>query len=113
MLKKSCFSHLPTPATMSPSRPEAFKTASLPRDASFPMLRSRLESILNVAHSESKLSWQLGRVDSPRCVSCRLLAGDDWQDGPKRLAAEFRHQTRLHTRIGTGEETDNFHKRPF
>jgi len=29
-------------------------------DAPFPMLRSHLESILNVAHSENKLSWQLG-----------------------------------------------------
>jgi hypothetical protein len=30
------------------------------RDAPFPMRRSRLDSILNVAHSESKLPWQLG-----------------------------------------------------
>ena len=30
------------------------------RDAPFSMHRSRLESILNVAHSENKLSWQLG-----------------------------------------------------
>jgi hypothetical protein len=30
------------------------------RDAPFPMHRSRLETILNVAHSEKKLSWQLG-----------------------------------------------------
>jgi hypothetical protein len=29
-------------------------------DAPFLMRRSRLDSILNVAHSESKLPWQLG-----------------------------------------------------
>ena len=30
------------------------------QDAPFPMFRSHLESILNVAHSENKLSWHLG-----------------------------------------------------
>ncbi len=30
------------------------------RDAPFPRRRSRLVKILNVPHSENKLSWQLG-----------------------------------------------------
>jgi hypothetical protein len=51
LLKKPVFS---------PARPESAETASLPSDAPYPMLRSPLERILNVAHSENKLSWQLG-----------------------------------------------------
>ncbi len=50
----------PTLAATSPTHPESAETASLPSDAPYPMLRSPLESILNVAHSENKLSWQLG-----------------------------------------------------
>ena len=45
MLKKSAFFTRPTPAR---------------QDAPFPIFRSHLESILNVAHSVNKLSWQLG-----------------------------------------------------
>ena len=49
-----------TPAGISPSRPESAKTDSLPWDAPFPVLRSRLIEILNVPHSGNELSWQLG-----------------------------------------------------
>ena len=50
----------PARAATSPSYPEAAKTASLPRDAPFPMHRSRIVQILNVPQRENKLSWQLG-----------------------------------------------------
>jgi len=50
----------PTLAVSSPTHHESAEAASWPRDAPFPMHRSRPESILNVAHSEHKLSWQLG-----------------------------------------------------
>src|ERR1044072_3779686 len=53
MLKQTALLTRPTLAVISPSRPESAETDSSPRDAPFPMLRSHLESILNVARGYS------------------------------------------------------------
>ena len=59
-LKKPPFSPTPTPAATSPARPEAAKTASLPRDAPFPMHRSRIVQTLNVPHMGNELLGSSG-----------------------------------------------------
>jgi hypothetical protein len=72
--------HPPSPASISPARPESAKTASSSRDAPFPDLRSRLGEILNVPYSGNELSRQLGggrvRKDTPP-VPSRL--GPRWK----------------------------------
>ena len=50
----------PARAATSPSHPEAAKTASLPRDAPFPMHRSRIVQILNVPTWEKSCSDSSG-----------------------------------------------------
>ena len=70
---------------MSPARPEAAKTASLPRDAPFTMRRSQLIEILNVPHTGKELLRQLGvgfasDFDSPAALHAerRVLARRGW-----------------------------------
>ena len=59
----------PTPADISPARPESAKTASSPKDAPVPMLRSRIAQRLNVPNRASRMSEFLeGLFRSPRFI---------------------------------------------
>ena len=70
MLKKPLFS---------PAQPESAKTVSSPKDAHFPVRRSHLQSILNVAHRDrTALAVRGGWVRKLR-LRCFLGCGLAWE----------------------------------
>jgi len=67
MLKMAVISTSPPRPSMAPARPQPAETGWLPKDASFPRLRSRPNKILNVAQ----------RLRLRFCRACGLATGDE------------------------------------